>query len=118
MRMTGETGSIRYSEFRGWGLAFSRVHVYCVDWGRGGADAPVRHLRDCSWPTTTNTHQTHPPTPPSFSSSIASVAPEVALHKPYNEKADVFSWSFIVWEMATLTKPFEGYTKVRPRGLG
>ena len=46
------------------------------------------------------------------------MAPEVALHKPYNEKADVFSWSFIVWEMATLTKPFEGYTKVRPRGLG
>jgi len=43
--------------------------------------------------------------------SIRYMAPEVALHKPYDEKADIFSWSFIVWEMATLTKPFEGYTK-------
>ncbi|TFJ88672.1 hypothetical protein NSK_000241 [Nannochloropsis salina CCMP1776] len=43
--------------------------------------------------------------------SIRYMAPEVALHKQYNQKADIFSWSFIVWEMATLTKPFEGYTK-------
>ena len=51
--------------------------------------------------------------PVSNNSKPKTVAPEVALHKPYDEKADVFSWSFIVWEMATLTKPFEGYTKVR-----
>lgn len=35
------------------------------------------------------------------------MAPEVALSKAYNEKADVYSFAFIVWEMFTGCQPFE-----------
>lgn len=35
------------------------------------------------------------------------MAPEVALHKRYDERVDVYSYGLIVWEMATLKKPFE-----------
>lgn len=36
------------------------------------------------------------------------MAPEVAVHKPYNEKADVYSFSLIFWQVLTLQRPFEG----------
>jgi serine/threonine protein kinase len=36
------------------------------------------------------------------------MSPEVALRKPYNGKADVYSFGMILWEMAALRKPFEG----------
>ncbi|CAM9415839.1 unnamed protein product [Discosporangium mesarthrocarpum] len=39
--------------------------------------------------------------------SLRYMAPEVALGKPYNGSADVYSFSMILWEMATMTKPFE-----------
>eukprot|EP00752_Nemacystus_decipiens_P007988 g7136.t1 len=39
--------------------------------------------------------------------SLRYMAPEVALGKPYNGAADVYGFAMIVWEMATMTKPFE-----------
>jgi serine/threonine protein kinase len=36
------------------------------------------------------------------------MAPEVAESRPYNEKVDVYSYSMVLWEMATLRKPYEG----------
>jgi len=36
------------------------------------------------------------------------MAPEVALNRRYNERVDVYSFALIVWEMASLTKPFAG----------
>lgn len=38
------------------------------------------------------------------------MAPEVALSKPYNQSADVYSFTIIFWEMMQLQTPFEGYT--------
>jgi serine/threonine protein kinase len=35
------------------------------------------------------------------------MAPEVALSKPYNHKAEVFSWALVVFEMSAHEKPFE-----------
>eukprot|EP00904_Undaria_pinnatifida_P012454 jgi/Undpi1/8339/HiC_scaffold_25.g10808.m1 len=39
--------------------------------------------------------------------SLRYMAPEVAMGKPYNGAADVYGFSMILWEMATMTKPFE-----------
>ncbi|CAN0195876.1 unnamed protein product, partial [Discosporangium mesarthrocarpum] len=39
------------------------------------------------------------------------MAPEVAESRPYNEKADVYSYAMVLWEMATLRKPYEGMRK-------
>ncbi|CAM9256918.1 unnamed protein product [Ectocarpus sp. 12 AP-2014] len=39
--------------------------------------------------------------------SLRYMAPEVALGKPYNGSADVYGFAMILWEMATMTKPFE-----------
>lgn len=36
------------------------------------------------------------------------MAPEVAVHRPYNEKTDVYSFSLIVWQVLTLERPYEG----------
>jgi serine/threonine protein kinase len=35
------------------------------------------------------------------------MAPEVALKQPYNLKADVYSWSVILWEMLSLDQPYK-----------
>jgi serine/threonine protein kinase len=35
------------------------------------------------------------------------MAPEVALKEPYNLKADVYSWSVILWEMLSLDQPYK-----------
>jgi serine/threonine protein kinase len=40
------------------------------------------------------------------------MAPEVARSLPYNEKADVYSFGILLYQMASLLKPFEGYTLV------
>jgi len=38
--------------------------------------------------------------------SLRYMAPEVALEQPYNNKAEVFSFASILWEMASHAKPF------------
>ncbi|CAN0322663.1 unnamed protein product, partial [Discosporangium mesarthrocarpum] len=40
--------------------------------------------------------------------SLRYMAPEIANHKVYNEKGDVYSFSLILWEMLAGTKPFLG----------
>ncbi len=39
------------------------------------------------------------------------MAPEVAEHRPYNHKADVYSFGIIVWEMTAGKRPFDGYNR-------
>ena len=43
--------------------------------------------------------------------SLRYMAPEVALEKPYNEKADVYSFAVILWQMVTDKIPYEGATR-------
>ncbi|CAM9205077.1 unnamed protein product [Choristocarpus tenellus] len=43
--------------------------------------------------------------------SLRYMAPEVAMGKPYNGSADVYGFSMILWEMATMTKPFEALAR-------
>lgn len=38
------------------------------------------------------------------------MAPEVALEKPYNERADVYSFSILLWQILELETPFAGYS--------
>ena len=40
------------------------------------------------------------------------MAPEVARSQPYNEKADVYSFGILLYQMASLLKPFEGYSLI------
>lgn len=42
--------------------------------------------------------------------SLRYMAPEICLEKPYNFTVDTFSFSILLWEMMSLSKPFEGYT--------
>mmetsp|Transcript_24913 Transcript_24913/g.57483 ORF Transcript_24913/g.57483 Transcript_24913/m.57483 type:complete len:1009 (-) Transcript_24913:439-3465(-) len=39
--------------------------------------------------------------------SLRYMAPEVALSQPYNQKADVYSFGILLWELITYKKPFE-----------
>ncbi len=39
-----------------------------------------------------------------------SVAPEVGLKRPYNLKADVYSWAMLLWYMLALEPPFGSYS--------
>jgi len=41
------------------------------------------------------------------------MSPEVALCRTYNRKADVYSFGMLIYEIATLVQPFEGYTMHR-----
>ncbi|KAL7461663.1 hypothetical protein ACHAXS_002075, partial [Conticribra weissflogii] len=41
------------------------------------------------------------------------MSPEVALCRTYNHKADVYSFGMLIYEIATLIQPFEGYTMHR-----
>ena len=45
--------------------------------------------------------------------SLRYMAPEVALKKPYNEKADVYSFAIMLWQMARDKVPFKGMTRAR-----
>jgi len=39
------------------------------------------------------------------------MAPEVAMHAPYNVSSDVYSWAMVCYEVMTLQKPFSGWTR-------
>jgi serine/threonine protein kinase len=39
------------------------------------------------------------------------MAPEVAMHQSYNVSADVYSWAMVCYEMMSLQKPFDGWTR-------
>lgn len=41
------------------------------------------------------------------------MAPEVINHRPYDQKADVFSFAIVLWELATLKLPYESMTPVQ-----
>lgn len=41
-----------------------------------------------------------------FTGSLRYMAPEVALRQPYNEKADVYSYGILIWQMASDRMPF------------
>jgi serine/threonine protein kinase len=38
------------------------------------------------------------------------MSPEVAFSRPYNEKADVYSFGILLYEVSTLLQPFQGWT--------
>jgi len=38
----------------------------------------------------------------------ATMAPEIVMQQPYSEKADVFSFAIIMWEILTRQEPYEG----------
>jgi serine/threonine protein kinase len=46
-----------------------------------------------------------------FTGTMAYMAPEVALRKPYNEKVDIYSFGIILWQMLTGETPFDGMSK-------
>jgi len=39
------------------------------------------------------------------------MAPEVATNKPYGVSADIYSWAMISYEILSLVKPFDGWTR-------
>lgn len=43
--------------------------------------------------------------------SMRYMAPEVVLCKPYNQKADVYSFSLVMWEILSIQKPFGTISK-------
>ena len=43
--------------------------------------------------------------------SLRYMAPEVALEQPYNEKADVYSFAVILWQMASEQLPYDGASR-------
>ncbi|KAL7579895.1 hypothetical protein ACA910_004902 [Epithemia clementina (nom. ined.)] len=45
-----------------------------------------------------------------FTGAIRYMAPEVGLRQPYNLKADVYSWSMLMWCIMALEPPFAMYT--------
>ena len=40
------------------------------------------------------------------------MAPEVATNCAYDESVDVYSLSLVLWEIASLERPYKGYNKV------
>jgi serine/threonine protein kinase len=46
----------------------------------------------------------------SFTGAIRYMAPEIGLRKPYGLKADVYSWSMIMWYTMALEPPMGMYT--------
>jgi serine/threonine protein kinase len=43
--------------------------------------------------------------------SLRYMAPEVADNRPYNHKADVYSFAIILWEMLSYKKPYDGLNR-------
>ena len=43
--------------------------------------------------------------------TLAYMAPEVALRKPYNEKVDVYSFAILLWQMLSGENPYPNLTK-------
>lgn len=56
-------------------------------------------------PATKDPNQTYPL--PGNTGTARYMAPEVIRSEPYNTKADVFSYSVLLWEIMSLVKPFE-----------
>ena len=52
-----------------------------------------------------------PPPPPRW------MAPEVIEHKPYDTKADVFSFAIVLWELLTCKVPYSDMTPLQVRWL-
>ncbi len=46
-----------------------------------------------------------------YTGSLRYMAPEVVMRKPYTEKADVYSFGIMLWQMARDKVPFKGFTK-------
>jgi serine/threonine protein kinase len=46
-----------------------------------------------------------------YTGSLRYMAPEVVQRKPYTEKADVYSFGIMLWQMARDKVPFKGFTK-------
>lgn len=42
--------------------------------------------------------------------SLRYMAPEVALSQPYNEKADIYSFGILLWQISTGKLPFAGFS--------
>lgn len=42
--------------------------------------------------------------------SLRYMAPEVALSQPYNEKADIYSFGILLWQIGTGKLPFAGFS--------
>ncbi len=45
------------------------------------------------------------------------MAPEVIEHKPYGEKADVFSFGILLWELLTGRVPYEDMTPLQAHSI-
>ena len=41
------------------------------------------------------------------------MAPEVIEHKPYDEKADIFSFAVVLWELLTCKVPYSNMTPLQ-----
>jgi serine/threonine protein kinase len=41
------------------------------------------------------------------------MAPEVIEHRPYDEKADVFSFAIVLWELLTCRVPYSEMTPLQ-----
>lgn len=39
------------------------------------------------------------------------MAPEIACHEPYNVSADTYSWAMVCFEILTLEKPYERFSR-------
>jgi serine/threonine protein kinase len=42
------------------------------------------------------------------------MAPEMLLGKPFDEKADVYSFGIILWQLLTREEPFAEFTELEP----
>lgn len=45
--------------------------------------------------------------------TLAYMAPEAVLYRPYNEKVDVYSYSIVLWQMLTGELPFDGMDRAQ-----
>jgi len=48
-----------------------------------------------------------------YTGSLRYMAPEVAVNHPYDESVDVYSLSLVLWEVASLERPYKGYNKAK-----
>jgi serine/threonine protein kinase len=48
-----------------------------------------------------------------YTGSLRYMAPEVAVNQPYDESVDVYSMSLVLWEIASLERPYKGYNKAK-----
>lgn len=48
-----------------------------------------------------------------YTGSLRYMAPEVAVNQAYDESVDVYSLSLVLWEIASLERPYKGYNKAK-----